>query len=138
VESSLETCQKELLQSREYLERAQRHVSALEEQERKAQEEMALIKATCITREESDRLKQAMNECKRSEMELSKRYEALSDDFCHLMERRDKVDAELAQQQKWRRRVLALHQGLEHTMNSLRQLEQKCCEVFVHNMHSLS
>jgi hypothetical protein len=87
------------------------------------------MKRTWVSAEESRKLRKMAQDCQEREMQLSQRVVTLSDDFCYLMERKDRVEAELKQQRLWRKKVVALQKGMEEIMKSIGALEKRCCEV---------
>ena len=129
LEEELKKCNSSIVAHKKKIKRAEDALETQKEQERELQQELENMKMTWISAEDSRQLRQTARECQERELVLSQRVVTLSDDFCHLMERRDAVEAEMKQQQKWRRRVLALQQGLETALKSMCALENRCCEV---------
>jgi hypothetical protein len=97
-------------------------LDSVTERERDLEKELAHMKLTWISAEDSRNLRKVAKDCQERELALSQRIVSLSADFCHLMERRDAVE-------KWRASVVALQQGLETVMTSICTLEKRCCEV---------
>lgn len=129
LEEDLKKANKSIAVHEKKIKRAEDALETQKDKEKELLEELANMKLTWISAEESRKLRKTAHDCQERELELSQRVVTLSDDFCHLMERRDAVEAEMKQQHKWRRKVLALQQGLETTMTAMCALEKRCCEV---------
>lgn len=129
LEDELKKSKNSIAKQKKAIKKTEEALATLKEQDREVQEEIAKMKLTWISAEESSNLRKTAHDCQERELALSQRVVTLSDDFCHLMERRDAVEAEMKQQQKWRAKVVALQQGLETAVKSICVLEQRCCEV---------
>lgn len=136
LEEELKKANQSIVKHTKKIKKTEEALEAVKSQERELQEELANIKRSWVSAEESRNLRKTAHECQERELQLSQRVATLSDDFCHLMERRDAVEAEMQQQRSWRRKVVALQQGLETIMKSMCALEKRCCEVTFFSLKS--